>query len=68
MRMRYTGEVHPYVPVTAPLSYRLSEEVYALDGTGCSCKPALGAIALSSPTGLLALVGVAAAIYFMARK
>lgn len=30
--MRYSGEVHPRIPASAPLSYRLSQEVYALDG------------------------------------
>ncbi len=33
---RFTGQVQPYIPSSAPLSYRLSEEVYALDGN-CSC-------------------------------
>jgi len=39
---RYTGQVTPYIPASAPLSYRLSEEVYALDGTcGCQTGPAV---------------------------
>ena len=31
--IRYSGEVDPRVPSTAPLALRLPEEVYALDGT-----------------------------------
>jgi hypothetical protein len=69
--MRFSGQVRPYIPPTAPLSYRLSNEVYSLDGLGaCSCKNGLGddKIALSSPLGLLALIGVGLTIYFVARK
>lgn len=29
---RYTGEVRPLIPASAPLDYRLAQEVYALDG------------------------------------
>lgn len=29
---RHTGEVHPLIPASAPLGYRLDQEVYALDG------------------------------------
>lgn len=31
--LRYGGEVEPVIPNSAPLSYRLSNEVYSLDGT-----------------------------------
>ena len=31
---RYGGQVEPRIPTSAPLSYRLPEEVYALDGLG----------------------------------
>lgn len=34
---RYGGQVEPRIPATAPLGYRLSQEVYALDGLG-ACK------------------------------
>lgn len=31
---RYTGEVRPRIPASAPLAIRLPREVYALDGLG----------------------------------
>ena len=33
-RVRYTGQVEPRIPASAPLSTRLQAEVYALDGVG----------------------------------
>lgn len=39
--LRNAGEVHPRIPSSAPLAYRLSQRVYALDG--CMTGPAVGA-------------------------
>lgn len=54
---RYAGETNPRVPASAPLSYRLSEEVYALDG-------------FSEGTNIALLLGGAAilALVLMRRK
>lgn len=42
--MRYSGQVVPHIPPTAPLELRLPAEVYALDGCcGCAGGDGLGA-------------------------
>ncbi len=58
--MRYSGQVKPVVPATAPLSYRLSNEVYALDGLGCTdcqgkCQSGMGADYIMDPGARLEL-------------
>jgi hypothetical protein len=42
-RPRMSGNVHPRIPSTAPLSTRLQAEVYALDGLGSDYIVAPGA-------------------------
>jgi hypothetical protein len=70
---RLTGQVQPYIPASAPLSYRLSEEVYALDGD-CSCpshtqmaaghRHAIGGLGdIASVIPMAAILGVA--VYFV---
>ena len=62
---RMTGEVKPYIPSTAPLSYRLSNEVYALDGTCVACGSTLPK---GSKGAIVAAVGGVIALWFFFKK
>ncbi len=61
--MRLSGQVRPTIPRSAPLNYRLSNEVYALDGMGNSCRCGTGDIPpMGGTTKLLIALGVLAVI------
>ena len=65
--MRYTGQIQPYIPPSAPLSYQLPEMVYAMGGT-CSCNHGMGNYGDSKLPLVLGLAAVALGVYFFAKK
>ena len=61
---RMSGQVIPRIPSTAPLTVRLPEEVYTLDGyyaTGCTCKHGVSGFVEDNKTlvvaGAIAVLG-----------
>lgn len=68
--MRASGQVQPYIPSSAPLSYRLSNEVYSLDGLGNSCRCSMGEFGGMSTTTILIGLGALAVVgaFFMKGK